>query len=136
MSSSTTARSAASARASPPGVVDTKLTIKNVIDQMDLQLAEKPEESPFYRPVLNFPARLSPRPTRRGCAPPISPRSRDDIYPVYARLRDFLRDDYLPKARDGFGLVHMKGGDKLYQRLHRKHDHRCDHARTRSMLSA
>ena len=42
---------------------------------------------------------------------------RDGIFPAYRRLRDFLQDEYLPHARDGVGLVHMRGGDRLYARL-------------------
>jgi uncharacterized protein (DUF885 family) len=98
------------------GVVDTRLTIRNVIDQMDLQLAEKPEDSPFYKPVLNFPADFPEADKARLRAAYLA-SIKDEIYPVYARLRDFLRDEYLPHARDGVGLVAMKGGDKLYQRL-------------------
>ena len=33
------------------------------------------------------------------------------------RLRDYLATNYLPKARDGFGLLYMKGGDELYRYL-------------------
>ena len=36
---------------------------------------------------------------------------RDGIYPAYRRLRDFLQNEYLPRAREGVGLVHMRGGD-------------------------
>jgi uncharacterized protein (DUF885 family) len=98
------------------GVVDTKMTIKNVVDQMDLQLAQKAEESPFYRPVLNFPDSFSEADKSRLRAAYLASIT-NDIYPVYTRLRNFLRDEYLPKARDGFGLVHMKGGDRLYRRF-------------------
>jgi uncharacterized protein (DUF885 family) len=98
------------------GVVDTKLTIRNVIDQMDLQLAEKPEDSPFYRPVRNFPEGFSEADKTRLRAAYLASIT-NDIYPVYTRLRDFLRDEYLPKAREGFGLVNMKGGDRLYRRF-------------------
>ncbi|HEY5721113.1 MAG TPA: DUF885 domain-containing protein [Allosphingosinicella sp.] len=98
------------------GVVDTKLTIRNVIDQMDLQLAEKAEDSPFYKPVLNFPATFSEADKTRLRAAYLA-SIRDGLYPVYTRLRDFLRDEYLPTAREGFGLVHMKGGDRLYRRF-------------------
>jgi uncharacterized protein (DUF885 family) len=98
------------------GVVDTRLTIKNVVDQLDLQLAQKPDDSTFYRPVLNFPAGFPEGDKARLQAAYLA-SIRDGLYPVYARLRDFLRDDYLPHARDGVGLVHMKGGDRLYQRL-------------------
>ena len=98
------------------GVVDTKMTIRNVVDQMDLQLAQKPEESPFYSPVLNFPEGVSEADKTRLRAAYLASIT-NDIYPVYTRLRDFLRDEYLPRARDGYGLVHMKGGDRLYRRL-------------------
>ena len=40
------------------GVVDTKLTITNVIDQLDTQLAQKPEDSAFYGPIKQFPASI------------------------------------------------------------------------------
>jgi len=98
------------------GVVDTKLTIRNVIDQLDTQLAQKPEESPFYRPVLHFPEGF-PEADKARLRAAFLASIRDDIYPVYTRLRNFLRDDYLPHARGGVGLVNMKGGNRLYQRL-------------------
>jgi len=40
------------------GVVDTKLTIRNVIEQLDTQLAQKPEDSAFYGPIKHFPAAI------------------------------------------------------------------------------
>ena len=87
------------------GVVETKLTIRNVIDQLDTQLRDAPEASPYYAPVLTFPGRgARSRPgaaARRLCSPSI----RDSIFPAYRRLRDFLQNDYLPHARDGVGLV-------------------------------
>ncbi|TMJ12473.1 MAG: DUF885 domain-containing protein [Alphaproteobacteria bacterium] len=98
------------------GVVDTKLTIRNVIDQLNLQLAEKPEDSPYYKPVLHFPDSFSEADKTRLRAAYLASIN-NDIYPVYARLRDFLQNEYLPKARDGVGLHYMKGGDLLYQRL-------------------
>jgi uncharacterized protein (DUF885 family) len=98
------------------GVFETKLTIRNVIDQLNLQLADKPEASPFYGPVKTFPAGVSEADQAR-LRTAYAASIRDDIFPVYTRLRDFLRDEYLPKAREGVGLVHMKGGAALYQRL-------------------
>jgi uncharacterized protein (DUF885 family) len=32
-------------------------------------------------------------------------------------MRDFLQSEYLPKARDGVGLMYMKGGEPLYRYL-------------------
>ncbi|PKP96669.1 MAG: DUF885 domain-containing protein, partial [Alphaproteobacteria bacterium HGW-Alphaproteobacteria-15] len=40
-----------------------------------------------------------------------------EIYAANTRLRDFLRDEYLPAARDSVGLSQMKGGAQLYALL-------------------
>jgi uncharacterized protein (DUF885 family) len=98
------------------GVVETKLTIRNVIDQLELQLKDPPEKSPFYAPALKFPDTV-PEADRARLRTAYAASIRDEIYPVYTRLRDFLKNEYLPKAREGAGLVHMKGGNRLYERL-------------------
>ena len=98
------------------GVVETKLTIRNVIGQLDTQLAAPPEESPYFGPVQNFPDAV-PEADRARLRQAHLEMIRDQIYPAYRRLRDFLQNEYLPRARDGVGLVHMQGGDRLYERL-------------------
>ncbi len=98
------------------GVFATRLTIQNVIDQLDLQLGQKPEESPYYAPVLKFPNGFSETDRRRLRAAYLRAVS-EEIYPAYRTLRDFLQKEYLPKAREGVGLVHMKGGLTLYDFL-------------------
>jgi uncharacterized protein (DUF885 family) len=98
------------------GVVDTKLTIRNVVNQLDTQLRDAPEASPYYAPVLTFPAAV-PEADRERLRREYRSAIADNIFPAYRRLRAFLNDEYLPRARDGVGLVHMQGGDRLYQRL-------------------
>jgi uncharacterized protein (DUF885 family) len=96
------------------GVFETKMTITNVVDQLNTQLAQKTEESPYYGPVLKFPESFSDADKAR-----LTAEYRDIIenglYPANARLRDFLRDSYLPLAREQVGLSAMKGGEGLYQ---------------------
>jgi uncharacterized protein (DUF885 family) len=41
----------------------------------------------------------------------------EQIDPAYRRLRDFLRDEYLPAARQAPGLAAMRGGEGLYRRM-------------------
>lgn len=96
------------------GVFETKLTITNVIDQLNTQLAQKTEESPYYGPATKFPADFSEADKARLTAA-YKDMVENGLYPANQRLRDFLRDEYLPKAREGVGLMHMKGGDTLYQ---------------------
>jgi uncharacterized protein (DUF885 family) len=101
------------------GVVETKLTIRNVIEQLDTQLRDAPEASPFYGPIQNFPEAV-PEAERVRLRAEYAAIIRDGIFPAYRRLRDFLRDDYLSHARDGVGLSSMRGGAQLYERLIRK----------------
>ena len=98
------------------GVVDTKLTVRNMVREMDGLLAQPIEQSPFYAPVLNFPEGV-PEAERAGLRQAHLAAARDQVYPAYRRLRTFLHDEYLPRAREGAGLVHMRGGDQLYRRL-------------------
>ena len=98
------------------GVVETKLTIRKVIEQFDAQLAATPEESPLYGPVANFPEGV-PESERDRLRQAHRAAIVEDIHPAYERLRNFLRDEYLPVAREGAGLVHMRGGDTLYRAL-------------------
>ena len=102
------------------GVLDTRLTTTNMIAQIDALLAQKPEDSPFYSPVLAFPANIpdgSKQQLRSAYAAAIG----QELYPAYRRLRNFLHDEYLPAARDTVGLSAMKDGGGLYRRLVERH---------------
>lgn len=96
------------------GVVDTKLTVRNMIEQLDAQLKLKPEESPYWGPIKNFPAAIKGA-DRARLTQEYRTSLNTVVYPALTRLRDFLKNDYLPKARDGVGMMYMKGGDALYR---------------------
>ncbi len=98
------------------GVVETKLTVRNMIEQLDNQLKQKPEDSPYYKPVTKFPDGISPADQER-LKTEYRAAITDELYPALTRLRDFFKNDYLGHARDGVGLKYMKGGDKLYRQL-------------------
>jgi uncharacterized protein (DUF885 family) len=96
------------------GVVETKMTVRNMIEQLDNQLKQPVEESPYFGPVKKFPDTISAADRERLTAAYRSIIT-DDIYPALTRLRDYFKNDYLASARDGAGLMYMKGGDKLYR---------------------
>ena len=96
------------------GIVETKMTINNVIGQLDSQLAQSVTESPYYGPITQLPASFSDADKARLTAD-YQAISEQGIYPAYRRLRDFLKNDYLPAARDTVGLSTMKGGAELYR---------------------
>jgi uncharacterized protein (DUF885 family) len=98
------------------GVVEPKLTVRNMIAQIDAMQALGTTGSPFYTPVAAFPAAVP-----AGARPQLEHDYRavieERIQPAYRRLRAFLADEYLPAAREAPGLVAMKGGDRLYRLL-------------------
>ncbi len=97
------------------GVVETKLTIRNVIEQLDTQIAQPMAESPFMGPVRKFPEGFSEADKTRLTAE--YEAATKDILAGYKRMRDFLANEYLAVAREGVGLSAMKGGALLYENL-------------------
>ena len=95
-------------------VVETKMTVRNMIEQLDGQLKLKPEDSPYFGPAKNFPEAIGAADRERLTAL-LRTAITDEIYPALTRLRDYLKNDYLASARDGYGLMYMKGGDHLYR---------------------
>lgn len=98
------------------GVVETKLTVRNMIEQLDNQLKMKREDSPYYGPIKQFPAGIGPA-DRTRLTQEYRAAITGEIYPALTRLRDFLKNEYLGQAREGVGLMYMKGGDQLYRYL-------------------
>ena len=97
------------------GVYETKLTIGNVVSQLDTQLAMPVEESPFFMPVKNFPEEFSAEEKSRLTAEYTA--ATEEIYAAHERMRNFLRDEYMAVARDSVGLSQMKGGAELYRHM-------------------
>ena len=96
------------------GVVDTKLTVRNMIEQLDTQLKQKPEQSSYFGPIKQFPAEIATADQTRLTAE-YRQSITQEIYPALRRVCDFLRAEYLPAAREGVGLMYMKGGPELYR---------------------
>ncbi|HBI21862.1 MAG TPA: DUF885 domain-containing protein [Legionella sp.] len=98
------------------GVVETRLTVTNMLGQIDALLAQPVEQSPFYAPILAMPDEFSPA-DRDRLAKEYRRAIESEVYPAYRRLRGFLAQDYLPVARERVGLSEMKDGARLYRLL-------------------
>ncbi len=97
------------------GVLETKLTIDNVIKQLDTQLAIPLEDSQYWAPVKNMPEDFSDE--DKALLTAEYRTATEELYASTTRMRDFLRDEYLPVARETVGLSQMKGGEKLYAQM-------------------
>ncbi|AYJ85564.1 DUF885 domain-containing protein [Sphingomonas paeninsulae] len=98
------------------GVTNPKLVMQNVVDQLDALIAQGVEGSTFYKPVTKFPADVSSGDQAR-LKTAYAKFIRDQLIPAHARLRDFIKTDYLPKARETVGLGQMPGGPAYYRYL-------------------
>ena len=98
------------------GIVQPKLVVTNMIEQFDNLIKQGVETSVFYGPVKKFPDGISAADQAR-LRTAYATQIRDVILPAHQRMRDFLANEYLAKARDTVGLGGMPGGDKLYAYL-------------------
>jgi uncharacterized protein (DUF885 family) len=97
-------------------VVQPKLVMTNVLEQLDAMLAEPVEGSSFYRPVTAFPADI-PAADQARIRTAYAQSIGTEVRPALQRLRTFIAEEYLPKARESVGLGSMPGGDRLYAHL-------------------
>lgn len=95
------------------GIVQPKLTVRNMIDQISMQIGQGVQGSTFMGPVQQFPAGIGAADQTRLRAA-YTTQIRDVLIPAETRLRDFLRTEYLRAARVSLGLAGLKGGARLY----------------------
>jgi uncharacterized protein (DUF885 family) len=100
------------------GVTQPKLIMSNVVEQLDAMLAGPVEESSFYRPVKALPDGV-PAADQARLRGAYAAAIREKVRPALRRVRAFIGDEYLPKARESVGLGALPGGDRLYAHLAR-----------------
>lgn len=98
------------------GVVETRMTINNVISQLNTQLEQPLEESPYWGPATTFPESFTPE-QRAEQTEKLRQSLTQEVFPALTRLRNFLRDEYVAQAREEVGLSAMRGGPALYRQM-------------------
>jgi uncharacterized protein (DUF885 family) len=73
----------------------------------------------FYRPLAAIPPTVRPE-ERRRFSDGIVTGVKQEILPAYRRLHDFLRDEYLPRARQSIALSALPLGPAWYAHLVRR----------------
>jgi uncharacterized protein (DUF885 family) len=89
------------------GVVASRANTVRMLHELDGLLSLPPEKWPFLEP-----ADRDPDPAFRSSLVAIM---RDELVPATRRHRDFLANEYLPRARDSFGLGGLKDGEACYR---------------------
>ena len=98
------------------GVVQPRLVMNNVVEQLDAMIAQGVEDSSFLKPVKAFPTGIANTEQARLRAA-YTQAVTTKLLPALTRVRTFVVSDYLPKTRASVGLGAMPGGSKLYAYL-------------------
>ncbi len=95
------------------GVVQPRVVMEKVVPQLENLIVTDPEESVFWGPLKNFPEDFSEADRMRLTSAYHSAIA-DKAMPAYVRLRDYIRDEYIPECRDTVGLAALPDGASWY----------------------
>ena len=102
------------------GIVQPRVLVERTLPQLTAPLTDDPKQSLFWRPILSFPASLGVS-DRKRLTLAFEQKLREEVFPAYRRLHEFLQDEYLPQARDSVGLSELPNGGSWYAYLARLH---------------
>ena len=102
------------------GVVQPRPVMEKVLPQLEAMIVAKPEDSQFFAPVKMFPDTISAADRERLTAA-YTAAIRDEVIPAYTRLRDFVRDEYLPKTRSTVAWSALPDGEAWYAYYAQEH---------------
>jgi len=95
------------------GVVQPRAVMEKVLPQLDAMIVAKPQDSQYYAPVMNFPASIAQADRDRLTAA-YTQEIEAKLVPAYRRLRDYVRDEYLPRTRGSVAWTALPDGKDWY----------------------
>ena len=95
------------------GIVQPRILMEKVVPQLESQIVDDVTQSAFYTPIENMPEAFSEEDRERLTAA-FEDRIANDIIPAYARLNNFIGDEYVSAARETVGLYALPNGEDWY----------------------
>jgi uncharacterized protein (DUF885 family) len=92
------------------------ILMERVLPQAKDMMVTDVTKSIFYQPVTNLPDSISSGEKERLTIA-YSAAIKEKIVPAYARLHDFLRDEYIPHTRTSAGISAVPQGKEYYQQM-------------------
>ncbi len=90
-----------------------RFLLEKVFTQTQTLAAQKPEDSPFARPLAKFPASF-PAAEQARIQQELLAAIQSDVLPAYARFARFLQSAYIPAGRAEPGAWSLPDGDAYY----------------------
>ncbi len=101
------------------GRVWPKVVMKRVPPQIERQIVEDAEKSPFFAPFKTWPESI-PAAERAELVARAKAAISESVVPSYRRMLAFFKDEYLPACPDVVGASALPDGDALYALAARK----------------
>src|SRR5262245_38793728 len=98
------------------GVVQPRVVVERAIPQLEAQITDDWTKSLFHRPIETMPDSITAE-QKTELTTAYEQAVKNTVVPAYTRLRDYLRDEYLPHARDTVGLTAQPNGEAWYAYL-------------------
>ena len=95
------------------GVTRPRILMEKYLPQVEAQLVDSAEESGFYAPIRNLPDSFSEADRERLTAA-YTDAIENKLLPAYARMANFMRDDYISAARESVGMYDLPNGPAWY----------------------
>ena len=95
------------------GVTQPTAVMEKVLPQLAALAVTDPEQSVFWGPINNFPDAV-PIAERQRITAALRTLISDQVGPAYQRMHDFLRDQYIPKARKTTAWSALPNGKAWY----------------------
>ena len=102
------------------GVVQPRPIMEKVLPQLDGMIVAKAEDSAFFAPVSRFPDTV-PVAERERLTVAYRTVIEEKVIPAYRRVRDYVRDEYLPKTRTTVAWTALPDGKAWYAHLVKGH---------------
>jgi uncharacterized protein (DUF885 family) len=95
------------------GVVQPRVVMEKVLVQLDAMVVPRAADSQYFAPVLQLPESF-PAAERERLTADFTRVLDARVLPAYLRLRDFVRDEYLPQARASVAWTALPDGEAWY----------------------
>ena len=95
------------------GILWPKITMQRVPAQLDKQITERADDSPFFKPFRTFPNDI-PQSERDRLTAAARETISTGVVPAFRRLKEYFVSEYLPASYDKVGIWQWQQGAEAY----------------------
>ena len=95
------------------GTVQPRAVMEKVLPQLDAMIVPQADESQYFAPLKRFPESIA-QADRDRLTKAYTQALEAKLLPAYGRLRDFVRDEYLPRTRATVAWTALPDGEGWY----------------------